>query len=232
MELLSKADMFKINTDSPTSCNVIQCIMDRTTECMNYLNLNYISLEVDQAIFNKTFKVLFAFQEKENGKFDKIIVRIGGFHVILCLLRTIHSRFKDSGIIELLVEAAVGTEGTIRSALRGGDIKLGIRYYNILFEAFLRSKTQFLETSTQESFEFKNWINTLCSNINYENSHTLLEKDLDEISISTVPGDMSKWVQSLIGMIDILLNIVHFQRIGDWDGYLQAIRTFLLGALH
>ena len=76
----------------------------------------------------------------------------------------------------LLVEAAVGTEGTIRSALRGGDIKLGIRYYNILFEAFLRSKTQFLETSTQESFEFKNWINTLCSNINYENSHTLLEK--------------------------------------------------------
>ena len=55
---------------------------------------------------------------------------------------------------------------------------------------------------------------------------------IDEISIPTVPGDMSKWVQSLIDMIDILLNIVHFQRIGNWDGYLQAIRTFLLGALH
>ena len=36
---------------------------------------------------------------------------MGRFHVILCLLGTIYSRFKDSGIIELLVEAAVATEG-------------------------------------------------------------------------------------------------------------------------
>ena len=50
---------------------------------------------------------------------------------------------------------------------------------------------------------------------------------IDEISIPTVPGDMSKWVQSLIDMIDILLNIVHFQRIGNWDGYPQVIRKFL-----
>ena len=143
---------------------------------------------------------------------------MGRFHVILCLLGTIYSRFKDSGIIELLVEAAVATEGTIRSALRGGDVKLGIHYYKILSETFLRSKIQYLETSTQESVEFKNWINTLCNNINYENSQILLEKHLNEISIPTVSGDMSKWVQSVI---------VHFQRIGNWDGYPQAIRKFL-----
>ena len=111
--------------------------MERTTECMNYLNLNCIFLEVDQAILNKILQVSFVFQEKENRKFDKIIVRLGEFHVILCLLRTIYSRVKDFGIIKLLVEAAVGTEGTIRSALRGGDVKLGIRYYKILYEAFL-----------------------------------------------------------------------------------------------
>ena len=60
---------------------------------------------------------------------------MGGFHVTLCLLRTIYSHFKDSRIIELLVEAGVGTEGTIRSAIRGGDVKQGIRYYKILYEA-------------------------------------------------------------------------------------------------
>ena len=32
--------------------------------------------------------------------------------MILCFLRTIYSRFKDSGIIEQLVAAGVGTEGT------------------------------------------------------------------------------------------------------------------------
>ena len=98
MELLSKASVGYLAaiTDLPTSFNVIQCIMDRTIECMNYLNLNYIFLEVDQAIFNKVLQVLFAFQEKENRKRDKIIVRMGGCHVILCLSRTIYSRFKDS----------------------------------------------------------------------------------------------------------------------------------------
>ena len=127
---------------------------------MNCLNLNsFIFLEVDQAIYNKVLQVLFAYQKKKNRKFDKLIVRMGGFYVILCLLRTIYSRLKDSGIIELLVEAGVGTEVTIRSAVRGGDVKPGICYYKILYEAFARSKINFLENSTcEKSDEFKNKI--------------------------------------------------------------------------
>ena len=40
-------------TDSPTKFGVVQCIMQRTLECMRCLNLNYKFLEVDQAIYNK-----------------------------------------------------------------------------------------------------------------------------------------------------------------------------------
>ena len=91
--------------------------MQRTIEYMNYLNLNYIFLEVDQAIYNKVLQVLFSYQQKENRKFEKLIVHTGSFYVILYLTRTIYSRFKDSSIIELLVEAGSGTEGTIQSAI-------------------------------------------------------------------------------------------------------------------
>ena len=52
-------------TDSPTSFNVIQCIIDCTIECMNYLNLNYIFLEVNQAIFNKVLEVLLHSKNKK-----------------------------------------------------------------------------------------------------------------------------------------------------------------------
>ena len=202
--------------------------MQRTIECINCLNLNYISLEVDQAIYNKVLQVLFTYQKKENRKFDKLIVSMGGFYVILCLLRTIYSRLKDSGITELLVEAGVGTEVTIQSVIRGGDVKPGIRYYKILYEAFTRSKLNFLENSTcEKSDEFKNKICNLCNNINHNTSQIVLENHFDETSIPTFPGDMSNWIQSLINMIDILLNMIHFQRIGNWEGYLQAIRKFL-----
>ena len=58
------------------------------------------------------------FKCQENKHFDRLIVRIGGFHVIICLMRAIYIRFKDCGIIELLVEAGVGTGGTMRAAMK------------------------------------------------------------------------------------------------------------------
>ena len=37
-----------------------------------------------------------------NNVFEKIILRMGGFHVIFFLLRTTYSRFKNSGMIDQL----------------------------------------------------------------------------------------------------------------------------------
>ena len=59
-------------TDSPTSFNVIECIMDKTSECMNYLNLNYIFLEVDQGIFNKVFKFYLHSKKEKTGNLTKL----------------------------------------------------------------------------------------------------------------------------------------------------------------
>ena len=62
-----------------------------------------------------------------------LIVRMGAFHMIMCMLRTIYSRFKDSAIVETLVEAGVGANQNIR-------------YFEIFYEALLRSKIDFLNT--------------------------------------------------------------------------------------
>ena len=44
---------------------------------------------------------------------------------------------------------------------------------------------------------------------------------------TSIPGDMASWMDSLIEMIDLMLNTIHFQRTGNWEGYLQAINEFL-----
>ena len=33
-----------------------------------------------------------------------------------------------------------------------------------------------------------------------------------------LPGTMSAWMDSLIDMVDLLLNVIHFQRTGNWGG--------------
>ena len=101
----------------PTQKNVIEEIINRAMRCKSKLQLQYIFLEVDQGIYNKVLQVLFNQKARDPSFYNKLIVRMCGFHIVLSLLKTIYSRFYDSGIVELLVEAGVGSEGSIRSAM-------------------------------------------------------------------------------------------------------------------
>ena len=79
--------------------------------------------------------------------FSKLIPRMGGFHIIMCMLKTIFSRFKDSGIIKLFVYSGISGERTSKHALKGRDVKFGIHLHKLMFEAIIRTKIIFLEKS-------------------------------------------------------------------------------------
>ena len=134
-------------TSPPTQMNVIVAIMNNAMQYKTELELDFIFLEVDQAIYCKVLQVLFKSQQEGSRLYDNLIVRMGGFHIILYILRTIYSRFKGSGIVELLAEAGVGGEGTIKAGMSGSNVKQGIRYYKLLFEALLRTKRDFIDSS-------------------------------------------------------------------------------------
>ena len=38
---------------------------------------------------------------------------------------------------------------------------------------------------------------------------------------------MSCWIELYLEMVNLLLNVIRFQRTGNWNGFLQAIRNFL-----
>ena len=46
-------------------------------------------------------------------------------------------------------------------------------------------------------------------------------------SLESNDGDMAEWIETYLDMVDMLLNVIHFQRVGNWNGYLQAIKKFL-----
>ena len=70
---------------------------------------------------------------------------MGGFHIIImCILKTIFSRSKDSGIIKLFAYSGITGEGTIKHALKGGDVKFGIHLHKLMFEAIIRTKIIYL----------------------------------------------------------------------------------------
>ena len=83
----------------PTEMRVILSVTIWSLDVMTELNLKNIILEVDQAVYTKILDAMFRMELDGSMIFDKIILRMGGFHIVICKLKTIFSRFKDSGII-------------------------------------------------------------------------------------------------------------------------------------
>lgn len=52
---------------------------------------------------------------------------------------------------------------------------------------------------------------------------------LDKRYIKPIPklsGDMAQWIASLLDMVNILLNMVHFQQNSNWKGFLDIFYEF------
>ena len=177
----------------PTQKNVVAEIINRAMRCKSELQLEYIFLEVNQAIYNKVLQVLFNQKTRDPSFYNKLVVRMGGFHIVLCLLKTIYRRFYDSGIVELL-EAGVGSDGSIRSAMKGSDLKFGIRCYKILFEAILRTKTEFIMENVAEFSELPLFNNLKIANLSNEGvCPETVESIINDVDIlPTLDSNMTK----------------------------------------
>ena len=118
-----------------------------------------------------------------------------------------------SGMVQWFFSCGMGGEGTITTALNGGDVKHGIYLHKPVFEAIMRNKI--LSTNYVQ----QNLTNTTICELE------LLHSDVTEENVSrlrqTIPpmpsssGDMSFWMDMYLEMVNLMLNMVHFQRIGN-----------------
>ena len=122
-------------TDSPTKYKVVYQLLLRSLNLVNELDIDFIFLKIGEAVYTKVIDLKFQLYKNNQEEFKCVIERMGGFHMIMCIMKCIYSRFKGLGIPELLSEVGLGGSGTIENDLKGGDVKAGIRYYKILFEA-------------------------------------------------------------------------------------------------
>ena len=71
----------------PTQKNVIEEIINRAMSNKSELQLEYIFLEVDQAMYNKVLQVLFNQKARDPSFCNKLLVRMVGFHIVLYLFK-------------------------------------------------------------------------------------------------------------------------------------------------
>ena len=217
--------------ESPTQMRVIYAEVERTLTIMNDLNLPFMFIEADQAIYTKLLDAMFKLESEGKEISSKLIPRMGGFHVLMCMLKTIFSLFKNIGFVQLLNSAGLGGMGTITKFLKGGDVKEGIELHKKLFEALMRTKLDkmFVNESTRLDDEIELELDTLIEKVSPLTAEGAQEKVLVFLDnkICGAEGDMGKLIDIYLEMVNLMLNFIHFTRRGNWEGFMEAIFEFL-----
>ena len=139
-------------------------------------------------------------------------------------------------MLQVLYSAGLGGLRTFKKALTGGDIREGINLHKKLYEAPLHTKIEYFDVFKHEAVKeidtgSNNESDTVLTKqrqeVSRENFENILLKGKIELLPTSSHGDMAWFMDTYIEMVNMLLNFLHFLRIGSWKGYLEVLFEFL-----
>ena len=94
--------------------------------------------------------------------------------------------------------------------MKGANVNFGIRCYKTLFEAILRTKIEFIMENVAEYSELPLFNNLKIANLCNEGACSeKVESIINDVDVQlTLDGNMTKRMDSLLSMIDLLLNLI------------------------
>ena len=211
--------------ESPTEMKVIYAEIERTEKIRVELGTEFIFIEADQAIYTKVLDAMFKMRNDGKDMFDRIIPRMGGFHITICMLRTIYCIYSKIGFVQILAKTGLGRIGSLKRTLKGGDVNEAIRLHKTLFEALVRTKIGYfdIKLSDENSLTLEAYNK---EDINPDSTRTIISQEILP-KIPAAKGDMGWFINLYIELVNMLLNFIHFGRTGNWEGYLEVIFAFL-----
>ncbi|KAG1693158.1 Complement component receptor 1-like protein [Nymphon striatum] len=98
---------------SPTNDDVVVETLSITQKCAEECGQPYGVVTYDLDVAKRAVKI----QVAERPRFDNIFIMFGSFHLQMCLFRAIGKLIKESGMVEMLVEANVLASGSLNGFL-------------------------------------------------------------------------------------------------------------------
>ena len=126
--------------ESPTKMKVIYAEMERTEKIRVELGTKFIFIEADQAIYTTVLDAMFEMRNDGENMFERIIPRMGGFHITICILRTRYRIHSKIGFVQILAKAGLGEIGSLKRTLKGGDVNEAIHYIEACSKPWFEQK--------------------------------------------------------------------------------------------
>ena len=229
---------------SPTDFSTVYTVMKSLQKMMKSLGQKESVITFDLAIYIKAKEI----QWRNPDEFDDMVVRMGGFHIILNFLALLGKKFENSGLEDLLIESGVYGSATISSAMKGKAYNRGIRAHKLTMEALFRLQWQAFTTWYQERDDTKKTINqdilvevlTSLQNSMQDKEKFLATFQQFKHEIRTVEEEFSKYNQkkegssklcqfwnNYVGMVQLLLQFIRAERTGNWHLHLSTTAAMI-----
>lgn len=220
---------------SPTNPSTIYtCLQYAIEECKKQ-GQNTCIVTFDQPLFNKALDIVLA--ADSGSPLSSVIVRLGGFHLVMSYMGAIGYLMEGSGIEELWEQ--VYATNTIGSLLSGHSFARAFRAHvltllvlvTVLFEKLINENSFSSEEMDKFKIHYESFLNETSdeSNVhefyNYIASVALL---LESILLTEASKSRTAalWCQ-YIEMVQIMLMYVRAERMGDWQLHLYSVQCML-----
>ena len=226
---------------SPTELSTVNTILKRSLLMSDHLGQDDIMVVLDQAIYCKAKEIIWS----TPNDFQRIILRMGAFHITCNFLGVLGKRYGDAGLSDLMIECLAVASGSMSGVLSGHRYNRAVRAHKIMYEALMRAQWD----------EFGSWLELNPDILNLTDIDimplkTLLVKmrndlqptdfanlvsgsHLTKLSIALVAfqnsdrGPMAKFWQSYLDLVGLLLNFIRATREGNWELHISCLRKML-----
>ena len=177
---------------------------DPSTMLTALVNAQKISLDVGQryVVFTcdqQLYRIALQVMWDNPGKFDNVLLRLGGMHLLMSFVGCVGSLMSDSGIEDILSS----TFGAVSKMLSGKKYPQNVRALRLLTEELLRPV--FLENNLTSMED--------------------LQQILEDIALHSRTSKM--WIDCVIKPVLLMQQYIRAEREADWALHLSAVQEML-----
>ena len=215
-----------INLDPSNPSTIYTALCFVQTQSEKY-NLKICPVTFDQPLYQKASEIVAASRD-----LDKVMVRLGGFHLLMSFLGSIGHIMAQSGLAELWER--VYAKGSVVHMLTGHAFSRAVRAHILTVLALI---SLLLEKSDWANHTNKDHlVNMYKAIVNHEDAsqvsedktvdefQQVLAQHLKEAAAQSRTGKL--WVQ-YINQVLLMLNFIRAERTGNWQLHLHCVQEII-----
>lgn len=220
---VSKINFLPFINASPSDYNTLYTALVTASQIVLKEGMKTCIITFDQPLYIKACDIV------EAKVFDQtlMIVRLGGFHLLMSFMGCIGEIMGGSGIKDIF--ALIYAEGSVDKILNGHSYARAVRAHILLQQAlslliFDELKNESVEfknlTENEDYFTYDMNIDEINSNEAFKSLNELIENHLQKIEKR---GKTAKlWIQ-YFRMVTLLKQFLAAERMGDWKAHLECV---------